>query len=186
MKIPALIKDVFEKATCLRTKAEVESALDRMANEITQKLIDTHPIVLCVMVGGIIPTGALLSRMEFPLELDYVHASRYQTATTPGEIKWKKEPNLSLKDRTILVVDDILDGGITLSAIIDYCRQKQAKEVYSAVLVDKEHTREPGGLAKADFTGLQVEDRWLFGYGMDFNEYLRNAPGIYAVAEEHM
>ncbi len=185
MTIPALIKEVFKKSTCLYTRNDVEAALDHMAINITEKLQDKHPVILCVMIGGVIPTAGLLSRMSFPLELDYAHATRYRKELHAGELQWKKEPATDLKDRTVLVVDDILDGGITLAAIMDYCKKQGAAEVYSAVLVDKQHVRDPDGLQNADFVGLTVDDLWVFGYGMDYKEYLRNAPGIYAVADEH-
>lgn len=185
MHIPANIQEVYNKSTCLYTKQEVEAALDRMAKEIELKLEGSHPILLSVMIGGLIPAGNLLPRLDFPLELDYVHATRYNNTTRGGTLEWITQPRLSLRDRTVLVIDDILDGGLTLNAIVNYCREQGAQEVYSAVLLDKHQTRLPGGLAKADFTGIMIEDGYVFGYGMDYKGYLRNAPGIYVVAPEH-
>lgn len=185
MDLPSHIREVYAKATCLYTKQDVEAALDKMAHDINLKLADTNPIFLCLVVGGIIPLGNLLPRLDFPLEVDYIHATRYRSGTRGGEVQWKAEPSRSLQGRTIVVVDDILDGGLTLASILDHCKEKGAAKVFSAVLVDKRHPREPGGLAKADFTGLVVDDHYVFGYGMDYKEYLRNAPGIFAVAPEH-
>ena len=183
MQIPQHIRDVYEHATCLFSKEEVESSLDRIADEISDKLRDTNPIIMCVMIGGLVPLGNLLPRLDFPLEVDYIHATRYESGTEGKALSWRYEPKRTVKDRTVLVVDDILDGGLTLNAVLDYCHLRQAKRVYSCVLVDKKRPRETGGLAKADFTGLFVDDRYVFGYGMDYQEYLRNAPGIYAVAD---
>ena len=129
--------------------------------------------------------GNLLPRLDFPLEVDYVHATRYRGDLKPGQLHWKVKPSVDLRDRTVLVVDDILDGGITLAAIIEEVKALGAKEVFSAVLVDKHQKRVVGGLQQADFVGLQVDDHYIFGYGMDYNEYLRNAPGIFIAAEEH-
>lgn len=185
MSLPQQIREVEKKATCLYSKADVDAALDRMATEIHNKLEDSNPILLSVMVGGMIAAGHLLTRLDFPLEVDYVHATRYQSGLRGGEIHWRAEPKTQLKDRTVIVLDDILDGGLTLSAVVEYCREQGAKEVYSAALVDKNCKREPGGLAHADFTGLVVENRYVYGFGLDYKEYLRNAPGIYAVADEH-
>lgn len=185
MILPEHIQEVFAKSTCLYSKNDVEAALDRMAYAIGQKLADTNPIFLCVVIGGIVPMGNLLPRLDFPLTVDYVHASRYRGATSGGELHWKVKPSVSLRDRTVVLVDDILDGGITLAQIINYCRSEGAKDVYSAVLVDKHHVRLPEGLQHADFVGLTVDNYYVFGYGMDYKEYLRNAPGIYAVAKEH-
>ena len=178
-------QDVLNKADCLFDLKSTEQALDRMATAITEKLADTKPLVLCVMIGALIPTGHLLTRLNFPLEVDYIHATRYRGTTRGGDLHWLVEPRNSLKDRTVLIVDDIMDGGLTLAAIIDYCKQAGAKAVYSAVLVNKKRKREPGVNFEPDFTGLDAEDRFLFGFGLDYDEFLRNAPGIYAVAEEH-
>jgi hypoxanthine phosphoribosyltransferase len=185
MSIPDKIKSVYEKATCLYTSNEVEAALDRMAINIHEKLKDKNPVILCVMVGGLVPLGNLLLRLDFPLEVDYVHATRYQGQIRGGEIVWKAKPSINLNDRTVLIVDDILDGGVTLSAIVDEVKALGADEVFTAVLVDKFRKRLPDGLKSADFVGLEVEDHYIFGYGMDYNEYLRNAPGIYVVDPMH-
>lgn len=184
-ELPNHICDVFSKATCLFSNNEVNDALDKMATEISYKLSHSNPIFLCVVVGGIVPLGNLLPRLDFPLEVDYVHATRYQKTTTGKELSWKAKPETPLKNRTVVVVDDILDGGITLNAIIKYCEEQGAQAVYSAVLVDKQNARLQGGLPKADFCGLQVDNHYVFGYGMDYKGYLRNAPGIYVVAPEH-
>ncbi len=179
------MKNILEKADCLYDFAQLEKALDRMAVEMTQKLKEENPIVLCVMIGALIPTGHLLTRLHFPLEIDYIHATRYRGATRGGDLHWLVEPRQSLKDRTVLIIDDIMDGGLTLAAIIDYCNQFGAKKVYTAVMVNKIREREPGVNFEPDFIGVSTENRFLIGFGLDYDEYLRNAPGIYAVAEEH-
>lgn len=183
--LPEHVRDVFAKATCIFSKAEVEKALDEMAHEISERLANSNPIFLCVVVGGIVSLGNLLPRLDFPLEVDYVHATRYRNDTVGKDLVWKAEPTTNLKDRTVVIVDDILDGGVTLEAIVQYCKAKQAKAVLTAVLVDKYNARLPNGLKSADFCGLKVENHYVFGYGMDYKGYLRNAPGIYMVAPEH-
>lgn len=185
MKFINKIQNVMDKAECLYDATAVGKAFDHMAADITQKLKDENPLILCVMVGALIPTGHLLTRLNFPLEVDYIHATRYRGTTRGGDLHWLVEPRQTLADRTVLVVDDIMDGGLTLEAIIDYCRQAGAKNVYSAVMINKLREREPGVTIEPDFVGLTTEDRYLFGFGLDYEEYLRNAPGIYAVAEEH-
>lgn len=185
MTIPHKIKSVYEKASCLFTTNEVEAALDRMAIKIHEKLHDQNPVIICVMIGGLVPLGNLLPRLDFPLEVDYVHATRYRGEITGGEMLWKVRPSTNLTGRTVLVVDDILDGGVTLAAIIAEIKALGAEQVYSAVLVDKYRKRVPDGLQEADFVGLEVEDHYIFGYGMDYHEYLRNAPGIFVVHPDH-
>lgn len=185
MMLPEHISDVLAKATCLYPKSEVEAALDRMALDIHDALSESNPIFICVVVGGIVPLGNLLPRLDFPLEVDYVHATRYRNDLTGKDLQWKAKPSCNMKGRTVVIVDDILDGGITLSSIIEFCKEKGAAKVYTAVLVDKCHVRLPNGHQKADFSGLEVGNHYVFGYGMDYKGYLRNAPGIYMVSPEH-
>ena len=185
MTLPKTIREVYRRSTRLYSIDEVNLALDRIAGEIKAVLEHENPLLLCVMIGGMVPLGNLLMRLDFPLEVDYIHASRYQGGIHGGELSWKVTPSTLLENRTVLVVDDILDGGITLGSVLNYCQQAGAKRTLSAVLVDKHHERDPQGIAQADFTGLEVEDHYIFGYGMDYKEYLRNAPGIFVVAPEH-
>lgn len=173
---------VYERADRLYSEAQVEAALDRLAADITGVLADQDPILLCVMQGGLVPAGKLLPRLAFPLQLDYVHATRYEGATQGGELRWVARPRRDLHGRSVLLIDDILDEGHTLAAIHEACRTLGAARVQSAVLVEKRHDRKAA--YRADFIGLEVEDRYVFGYGMDYKGYLRNAPGIYAVADD--
>ena len=184
MSLPKKIQEIYRTSTCLYNKQAVEEALDSMAVAIHNELADLNPVLLTVLKGGIVLVGNLLPRLDFPLEIDNVHATRYQGAMAGGELIWKIKPEVSLRDRVVLVLDDILDLGITLGAVVAYCQEQGAKKVYTGVLVDKKVTRSPHGLATADFVALKVEDRFIFGYGLDYQEYLRNAPGIYEVSAE--
>lgn len=176
---PQQAQQVYREAECLYSAAEVDAAIAVMAGAITTRLCDSNPLVLCVMTGALIPMGRLLTHLDFPLQIDYVHATRYRGTTRGGELCWLARPRHSVRGRVVLVVDDILDEGITLQAILEELRAQGAHAVYSAVLVEKEHARKNG--LRADFVGLTVPDRYVFGYGMDYQDYLRNAPGIYAV-----
>ena len=182
---PQKINAVLKQAECIYDFAQIETALDTMAADITKTMGDQNPLIICVMIGALVPTGHLVTRLNFPLELDYIHATRYRGTTRGGDLHWLVEPRQSLKDRVVLVVDDVMDGGLTLAAILDYCEQAGAKKVYSAVMVNKLRKREEGVKFEPDFVGLATEDRYLVGFGLDYEEYLRNMPGIYAVAEEH-
>lgn len=172
---------VFAEADLLVSEAEVAAAVKRMALEITSQLKESRPVLLCVMNGGLIFTGQLLTSLVFPLEVDYVHATRYGQETEGAGLQWTVRPQLDLKGRTVLLLDDILDEGVTLAAIADYCRQQGAAEVLMAVLIEKLHLRKVTPGMRADFTGIEVGDRFLFGYGLDYKGYWRNAPGIYAL-----
>lgn len=179
------IREVAAKATRIFSKDEIEVALDNMAREMKERIGNSSPILLCVLIGGIIPLGNLLTRLDFPLEVDYIHVSRYGNKMQGGELKWEAKPVGSLEGRTVVIVDDILDEGLTLAAIIEYCKLHGAKEVLTAVLIDKNRTRSEQGLKDADFIGLKIENCFIFGYGLDYKNYLRNVPGIYVVAPEH-
>ncbi|MDI1292268.1 MAG: hypoxanthine-guanine phosphoribosyltransferase [Methylobacter sp.] len=175
------IKHVQATADLLHSERQVEAAIDNMAQEINIALADRNPLLLCVLNGGIPTFGKLLTRLTMPLTIDSINASRYQNQTSGGSIEWLLKPETPLKGRTVLIIDDILDEGITLQAIYQYCRGQGAAAVYSAVLVDKILDHEKP--LTADFVGLSVENRYLFGYGMDYKGYLRNAPGIFACKE---
>lgn len=178
----AEITKVQAEADCLKSPSEVTLAIDRLAADITSAIGDQNPVVLCVMRGGLPLTAQLLERFTFPLELDYVHATRYQDQTSGVEdVEWRAFPDTNLENRTVLVVDDILDVGVTMKAILDSPQLAVAKNILSAVLVDKQHDRKVDPDLKADFTGMLIEDRYIFGCGMDYKGYLRNVSGIYAV-----
>lgn len=179
---PQQVLSVLSNADLLWSAEDVAAALDRMASAITTRLRDTNPLVLVVLNGALIPAAQLLTRLDFPLQVSYLHATRYRGATRGGELNWLAKPNISVQGRKVLIVDDIFDEGTTLKAILDDLRRSGAKEIHTAVLVNKIHNRKVSDLV-VDFIGLEVEDRYVFGFGMDYQEYLRNLPAIYAVHE---
>lgn len=172
------IQRVQQQATLLHSQTEIDSAIERMASTINAQLANCNPLVLCVINGGIIVTGQLLPKLKFPLTLDSIHATRYRGATSGSEIHWLFTPSTPLQGRTVLIVDDILDEGHTLQAIHSWCREQGAEAVYSAVLVEKNLGYEKP--IQADYVGLTTANHYLFGYGMDYKDYLRNAAGIFA------
>lgn len=170
---------ILESADLLCDENQVREAIARLAGEITAKLRDRYPLVLAVMGGSIFFAGNLLPLLRFPLEFDYVHASRYGKATSGGRIVWTVEPRENVKGRVVLVLDDILDGGETLAAIRDRVKALGAAEVFSAVLTDKDIGRAKP--AVPDFVGLKLPNRFVFGCGMDVSGAWRNLPAIYAM-----
>jgi hypoxanthine phosphoribosyltransferase len=134
------------------------------------------------MIGGIVTAGKLLTRLNFPLTIDYIHATRYRGKTRGAELQWVARPSESVVGREVLLIDDIFDEGLTLKALIDDCKQAGAAGVHTAVLVEKQCDKRCD--IEVDFLGLTVEDKYVFGYGMDYKGYLRNAAGIYAVRQE--
>ena len=170
---------VLAAAEPLFSAEEIANTVKRLAGEITAKLANDYPIVLSVMGGAVVFTGHLLPLLEFPLTFDYLHVSRYGNTTRGGEIHWKTSPKEDIRNRVVLVVDDILDEGVTLDAIRDWVIRRGASAFYSAVLVEKEINR-PKPIS-ADFVGVVLPDRYVFGFGMDINGAWRNLPAIYAL-----
>jgi hypoxanthine phosphoribosyltransferase len=176
-------EQVLARSELLHDARAVSAAYDRMAAAITARLADREPVVLGLMLGGLIPTAALATRLAFPLRLDYLHATRYRGGTHGAELHWVARPAQPLAGRSVLLVDDILDEGVTLAAVVEACQRQGAREVLSSVLVQKRHTRKVAGI-KADFIGLEVPDRYVFGCGMDWHERFRNLPELRALAPE--
>lgn len=172
-------RGLINSSDVLFTAEEVSAAVDRMAVEITEELGETYPLVLSVMGGAVVFTGQLLPRLAFPLDFDYVHVSRYGDKTQGGELVWKQAPKEDVRDRVVLVLDDILDEGHTMAAIRDKVMDMGAKAFYSGVFANKLISKEKPMLA--DFVGLDVPDRYVFGYGMDVRGAWRNLPAIYAL-----
>jgi hypoxanthine phosphoribosyltransferase len=175
------IQRVRDEADCLMTPEQVDGAISEVARQITARLRGENPMVYCVMNGGLIFAGQLIPKLDFPLEVAYLHATRYGHALTGTFLDWRVRPSHDLKGRSVLVIDDILDEGHTLVAIVDHLKSEGAREVLTAVLINKVHDRKARPGQRADFSGLDVEDRYLFGCGMDYKGYWRNLPGIYAL-----
>lgn len=174
--------ELFQHAEKLFEPAEINEALTHVARDIERDFADKDPLCLIVMLGGFVFAGQLLPKIKIPLEVDYIHATRYRGEMQAADaIHWLVKPNNSLKDRHILILDDILDEGVTLAEIINYCQAHGALSVKTAVMVDKNVPRSPKGIQHADYAALKTENAFLFGYGMDCKEYWRNADGIYAL-----
>ncbi len=176
------LQHIFDNADKLYSMNDIDAALCCLADELTQQVANSNPLFLCVMNGSVLTTGHLLPKLNFPLELDYIHVSRYGEKTVGGELNWFHKPTTELKDRTVIIVEDIFDEGITLQALREYCEQSGAKSVSCVALIDKLHGNKTGVLP--EFIGLTVPNRYVFGFGMDYQGYWRNAPGIYAVKED--
>lgn len=160
---------------------QVEAAVRRVAGEIEAKLGGSYPLVLAVMGGAVVFAGQLLPMLRFPLDFDYVHASRYGATTRGAGLEWRVSPPTLAKGRAVLVVDDILDHGETMAAIRARLLELGAEAVYCAVLVDKVIERKKP--IHADFVGLSIPDRFVFGCGMDAKGFWRNLPEIRAMKE---
>jgi hypoxanthine phosphoribosyltransferase len=177
--VPPAVRRARREAELVVAPADVQRAIDQVAVRIALTLQDRNPLVLAVLHGGLPYAAELLKRFGFPLEVGYLHVGRYGGATHGGELRWHAQPDYGFAGRTVLVVDDILDRGETLAAIVEWVREAGAANVVTTVLVEKEI-----GASRpiaADFSALRCPDRYLFGCGMDYQGYWRNLPGIYAL-----
>lgn len=172
---------VLQQAELLVPACQVQAALNTVAQEINAALCEQHPLLLSVMSGAVVFSGQLLPLLNFALDFDYVHVSRYGDARLGGEIHWKVAPPESVRGRVVLLVDDILDEGHTLAALKQRVLALGATRCYSAVFADKLHGRAKPIIA--DFVGMTLPDRFVFGYGMDIEGAWRNLPAIYAVKQ---
>ena len=175
-------EQVMREADCVADAATVGAAYDRLAAAIGAEYAGKNPLVLVVMIGGLVPAAEILKRVTFAFEVDYLHATRYRGATTGGGLLWKRQPDTPLEGRHVLVIDDILDEGHTLVAVRKALLEFNPASLKVAVLADKKHERLAPG-AHAEFIGLSLPDRYVFGCGMDYKEYWRQLPAIYAVKE---
>jgi hypoxanthine phosphoribosyltransferase len=169
----------LEASELVASAEDVQAALRRVAAEIEARLSGAYPLVLAVMGGAVVFAGQLLPLLRFPLDFDYIHVSRYGAATRGAEVDWRVTPPDSVRGRTVLVVDDILDGGETMAAIRERLLALGAGAFFCAVLVEK--LLQKAKPVHADFVGLRIPDRFVFGYGMDAKGYWRNLPEIRAM-----
>jgi hypoxanthine phosphoribosyltransferase len=174
-------RTLLEGADMIRSADEVRVALHRVAQAINTTLADQHPLVLSVMGGAVVFTGQLLPLLDFPLDFDYLHVSRYGNEQQGGELHWKVAPRENVRGKVVLVVDDILDEGQTLHAIKLRVMELGAAKFYSAVFADKH--KDSDKPIRADFVGMELPNRFVFGYGMDIHGAWRNLPAIYALKE---
>ena len=181
MTAPEQARRLLAEADLLCDEKCVQEEVERLGREISAVLSDEFPIVLSVMGGAAVFTGQLLPKLAFPLEFGAIEVTRYNNDIQGREIAWRLAPRDNVRGRTVLVVDDILDEGITLAAIRNKLLEMGAKKFYSAVFADKDLGREKP--VKADFVGLDVPNRYVFGFGMDAYGLWRNLPAIYALKE---
>lgn len=178
---PDAARQLLAEAELIHSPETVAAAVDAVAAAIRQRLAEANPLVLCVMTGGLVFCGQLLPKLDFPLDLDYLHATRYGPNTQGGKLSWRIAPWTPVAGRTVLVVDDILDEGVTLAAIVESLHRQGAADVLTAVFADKANGKQKP--VHPDFCGLSVPDRFVFGFGMDVDGAWRHLPGIHAMKE---
>jgi hypoxanthine phosphoribosyltransferase len=175
--------EVRRNARRLLSAAEVAATFERMGRDIAARLSKSHPVVVAVMHGGAFTAVELCRQFDFPYEFTYVHLTRYGNALAGGDLEWLVEPKPQLAGRTILLVDDILDEGVTLAVLRDSLVKLGVGEIFTAVFAVKNVVRRLDR-PRADFAGTSVEDVYVFGCGMDYKGYWRGWPELLAVRGE--
>ena len=176
---PQEAQKIFDEADLLCSAEESALAVRRLAAEISARLAAT---LSRQAVGVVAPLSYIIHldpQLSFRLDFDYLHVTRYGDVTTGGRLSWIVEPRASVAGRIVLIVDDILDEGVTMAEIVRRLRDQGASEVLSAVFADKNLGRSKP--ITADFVGVHLPDRYVFGYGMDVKGAWRNLPAVYAV-----
>lgn len=168
-------------AECLFDRAAIDALIDAQAALLNTRYAQTRPLVLCVMTGALVYAGQLLPRLSFALDLDYVHATRYGDARTGGQLEWLMRPRHDVQDREVLLLDDILDEGVTLNEIRKWLHDAGAARVEIAVLTHKEKPLPQP--CRPDYPALSTPDRYVYGFGLDVNGLWRNANGIFVATD---
>jgi hypoxanthine phosphoribosyltransferase len=174
------LEDALANSDLLFDRAHLERETERIAWTIREDYTGDRPVYLTVMHGGLIFAGQLSLSLGFDVEFDFLHATRYRGALTGSGLAWLHRPATPLEGRRVLIADDILDEGHTLKAVKYWCEDQGAIDVRIAVLAVKNHDRRVEGIA-ADYVAVEVPDRYVYGYGMDYHEQGRNLPGLYAL-----
>ena len=179
--VPSLAQ-ALTRSDLLFKREELETVIADLGRAIDVALDGERAVFLTVMNGALMFGAQLALSIRTDLEFDYVHATRYRGATSGNDLHWLREPAVSLQGRTVLLVDDILDEGHTLKAVRNDCLRRGATRVLVATLCCKRHDRCVEGI-QSDFNGVELPDRYVFGYGMDYYEQGRNLPAIYALQD---
>ena len=179
---PQELQDIKDNADLIFSSSQIKKAVENIGIELEKLIRGKNAIMLCVMNGGLVFSADLMRSLDSNVRLDYLQVARYLDKTVGGSLHWHNEPQLSLQDQVVVIADDIYDEGYTLEEIVSYCKKHGAKEVITVVLLLKQKAIKKVEL-QPDLFGLEIEDRYVFGYGMDYQGHMRNVPDIYALPE---
>ena len=170
------------KLSLLFTKDEIATTVSRLAAEISRDYQTKHPILIAVLKGSFVFLADLIRQLDFPLEIEFVRLSSYGRGTeSSGKIRVIQRPQSEIKGRHVLVIEDIIDTGFTSVFLLDYLNRKKPASLKLCVLTDKPSRRQVP--VNIDYRGLTVPDKFIVGYGIDWDEKFRYLPDIYAVEQ---
>jgi len=181
---PASASVLPDNAELLISAGEVKAGFDRLAADLQPLVSSGEVVLLAVMTGGLFPLARISERLMGDFEIDYCHATRYLGETRGSTLHWERRPGERIAGKHVLVIDDIYDKGVTLTAVMEACRVAGAAQVHSVVGMIKDTDRDET-LPLPDFsTGIVIPDVYVFGCGMDMAERWRHLPAIYALRED--
>ena len=159
------------------TKEEIFERVKELAAEISQNYKSDDLIVITVLKGGAMLSADLVRELDFPVTLDYLSVSSYYSGTTStGSVQIKKDTDINVKGRHVLIVEDIVDSGNTLAHLIKLFALRGAKDVRICTLLNKPSRRVTK--VKVDYIGFEIPDEFVVGYGLDYDQKYRNLPYI--------
>ncbi len=171
------IKNTASSPTVLISRSRLEERVSELAQEINRDYADTDLLVcIGVLKGSVFFMVDLLKQVEVPVAVDFFQTASYGGASTPGEVRIRKDLDLFIRDRDVLLIEDIVDTGYTLRTILDLLRFRGARSVKLCALLDKVETREVE--VPIDYSGFPIDNVFVVGYGLDFDERYRNLPYI--------
>jgi len=166
----------------LISRDEIAKAVDRLASEIERDYQDKQPLLISVLKGSFIFTADLIRQLDLPLELDFIRLSSYGAAKeSSGKVRIIQGIKTPIKGRDVLVIEDIVDTGITISFLLDYLKKKQPASLKLCTLTDKPSRRRVP--VSIDYRGFTVPNKFIVGYGLDLDQKFRNLPDIYTLED---
>jgi hypoxanthine phosphoribosyltransferase len=170
------------RLTLLFTRDEIEATVKKLAAKIRQDYHNKRPVLIGVLKGSFMLMADLIRLLDFPLEVEFVRLSSYGSRKSPGKIKLVQGVQAKIKDRHVLVIEDIIDTGFTTAFVLDYLKQEKPASLKLCTLTDKPARRKIP--VNIDYCGLTVPNKFIVGYGIDWNERFRHLPDIYAMENE--
>lgn len=171
-----------EQLKVLLTEEEIRRGVKRLAQEINRDYQQKHPLLLGILKGSFVFMADLVRLLEIPVEIEFVRLSSYGSAkVTSGEIKVVHGLRSKIKGRDVLVIEDIVDAGITVSYFLDYLRHKKPSSLKLCTLFDKPSRRKVS--VAIDYLGFTIPNKFVVGYGLDYDEKFRHLPQLYFIED---